>query len=753
MRTNNYNEHRYYTEAQKDTDEYLISHIDNAIAELVTEKKHLKTAYNYYNGIMDAEEFAYLESNYGVGNPTSIEFVPLVRKHVDTLIGEHLGNRLKPKISCKDKRTLDVIDKLKKEEIDRVELSLLKSEFQSNLDHLLELQTNPNAQPPISQASEQDIQKKKEQTSKSFTSEYELSAQFIVEHLKQNKAFDLTEKRRLLMLDLLVAGECGYKIDIVHEGQAPKITILNPKHLFYERNLNSSYLKDAPRIVYVKYMTRDQILNRYGHLFENQEEDVNKLFAAMEYSNYGNKSNYQYVSAPDSIGILAGTEVGIYSYGDDSYESEYRWNLIPVYEVEWLTTNKIKVNGETIFRQDRYKGVRIGEDIYAEMGLDETAIRSIDNPYECTNSFNGVFYSNRNGRPYSLILATKLLQDKYNLLHYHRDNLIANSGVKGSHMDVATLPTFLGNTPEERAMKALGYKRQGVNFINSAQESAGGGLNTIFSGYDESLSGQALQAIQLAIEQTEAVCSSITGVFRERLGNIEQKDAVTNVEVGIKTSAVITKQYFHVMDNITTELLIDAINMCKISYKKGMTGSFILGESKQKIFTINPKYFSFTDYDIHIGDSSEILREIQEIKNVCMELIKVGLVDVDLVIDAITTESLSDMRDKMQEGVAKKTEENNQMGQLNQQLQQLQQQLQQVNQQAQQLQQENEQLKKADHDLKRLDSDRNYEVKKTTADSGASFNDAKIDLDEKRIELEKLQLTDDSKYNDEVQNS
>ena len=752
MRTSNYIETKYYTEAEKNTDDYLISHIDAAIAELVIEKKYLKTAYNYYNGKMDAEEFKYLEENYGIGNPTSVEFIPLVRKHIDALVGQHLGNKLKPKITCKDKRTLDFIQETKREEIAKFETDTLKKQFQANLDYSIEQRTNPNATPPIDAADETELNKKKEDLAETFISEFELAAQFILEDIKVNKNMDLSEKRRRLMLDLLIAGECGYKIEIVHEGQAPVITILNNKNLFYEKNRNSPYIKASPRIVYRKWYTRDQILARYGHLFENPNEDLKTLFGNTEYMNYGNDGNIQYVSAPDQIGLIAGVGVAVDGPLADYNDEDRNWNLIPVYEVEWITVNKIKVDGKTIFKQERYKGTRIGEEIYAEMGIDETAIRSNDAPYECFNSFNGVCYSDFNGRPYSLVLATKHLQDKYNVLFFHRDNMIANSGVKGSHVDVANLPQWLGNSPQERLQKAIGYKKQGTNLLDSSQESAGT-ANTIFAGFDETLSGQALQAIHLAIQQTEDVCSSITGVFRELLGAIEQKDAVSNVEVGVRTSAVVTRQYFHVMDNLTTELLIDLINACKVSYKKGKIGAILLGGNRQRIFTINPKYFCFTDYDIHIGDSSEITKEIEEIKLISMELIKSGMADIDLVIDAITTESLTDMRDKVKTATSKKREEGNVASQLQQQLLQLQEQLKQVTQQAQALQSENEKLKNTDRDIEIDKINKDYEVKKSNADASANYNNQKLELDKKRIELEKLQLTDDNKMNDEVQNS
>ena len=97
--------------AQNRSDEYLMEHIDKAVSELVFPKYKLQKAYNYYNGYRDAEQYRYLEENFGIGNPTSIEFTPLIRKHVDALLGEYLGTPLLPKVSCKDKETISKISR------------------------------------------------------------------------------------------------------------------------------------------------------------------------------------------------------------------------------------------------------------------------------------------------------------------------------------------------------------------------------------------------------------------------------------------------------------------------------------------------------------------------------------------------------------------------------------------------------------------------------------------------------------------
>jgi hypothetical protein len=45
-------------------------------------------------------------------------------------------------------------------------------------------------------------------------------------------------------------------------------------------------------------------------------------------------------------------------------------------------------------------------------------------------------------------------------------------------------------------------------------------MNTTFGGYDDTVKLQTIQAIDLAIQDIENTVTSITGVFRERLGGV-----------------------------------------------------------------------------------------------------------------------------------------------------------------------------------------------------------------------------------------
>ena len=115
------------------TESELIELTNKAIAELVYPKWDLQKAYNYYNGKRDADQFRYLEENFGIGNPTSVEFIPLIKKHIDALVGEYLGTAINPKISCKDTDTISKITREKELTIAKEVYDFLQERLKTRL--------------------------------------------------------------------------------------------------------------------------------------------------------------------------------------------------------------------------------------------------------------------------------------------------------------------------------------------------------------------------------------------------------------------------------------------------------------------------------------------------------------------------------------------------------------------------------------------------------------------------------------------
>jgi len=234
-------------------------------------------------------------------------------------------------------------------------------------------------------------------------------------------------------------------------------------------------------------MTKEEIIMKYGD--DLTQDDIDQLddLKVYDYDNH----NYILIT---SCGARGGdySNPGIIDGVGVTFDNDSRfgkWDLIPVYEVEWIDWVK---DGKKRKGQ-RYVVTRIGSDIYILTGEDDTVVRDMDSPNEVTLSINGMYYTDGHGAPYSLMLKTASLQDEYDLMHFFKDNLIALSGTKGAIVDLAHLPEMLGDQMEERIMKYLAYRKSGIALFDSSQE--GDVINTTFNGYNDMIEPGALQAV------------------------------------------------------------------------------------------------------------------------------------------------------------------------------------------------------------------------------------------------------------------
>ena len=725
-------------------DEYLMEHIDKAVSELVYPKYKLQKAYNYYNGYRDAEQYRYLEENFGIGNPTSIEFTPLIRKHVDALLNEYLGTPLLPKVSCNDKETISKITRDKELKITEEVYGYLQRHLNNQILRFL------NGQDITDKAVEQQINKLVEEINNNFISDYEIAAQNVVEYIIQSRDINLLTKLKNLLLDLLVAGMSFYQVRPTKERNNVEIEALDPRNVFVDRNPDSVYVKDSYRVVIRRWLTKQQILNKYGSKLDDSSiNELEEMFEGYYDSSYiyVRAMNNATTGAPITDGLEAGKEV-IPGFPTDYYET-YNYKLIPVFEVEWIDVDK---EGDD-FIENRYEGVKIGQSIYILTGKSPDVIRTKDNPSKCGLSVNGLFFVNRSNEPYSLVLACSHLQDKYDLITFFKDNIIANSGTAGDWIDFSMLPTALGDDLTERLQKFIAYKKTGIAPIDTSQEGRAFNNNTSFAGFDDSLKADTIQAFELALDRIENTCSSITGVFRERLDGIETRAAVNNVKVGMRNSYIITKGYYQQMDTLSEDILIDSLNIAKKVWKrKPLTGILILGDKLQKVFTALPEHFTFTDYDVHVTSSSKIMEEIDKIQQVMMEFIKAGQLDPDIAMECMTARSMTELKSKLSVAFQKRRDEVQNTQHLQHQLEELHKQLDRASQEKEKLMNKIESLNEAKLALDKQKIEYDYEIGIIKAQADRDYKQSTSENDTKRTDIEVAQQYDGNQRNNEIKN-
>ena len=209
------------------------------------------------------------------------------------------------------------------------------------------------------------------------------------------------------------------------------------------------------------------------------------------------------------------------------------------------------------------------------------------------------------------------------------------------------------------------------------------------------------------------------------------------------------------MDTMYREVNYDLLNLAKLVYSEGLTATLVLGDRMSKIFTAVPKYYTLTDFDVHIADSTENYKDRETIKALSVELIKAGLSDPEMAIQIVSAKSLTELKRYITLSTKTKKEENNIVGQLQQKVQEYEQQMKQVTTEFQKLQQENQSLLKDKSELEKAKIDIEYKrlnLEERKADNDKDNKDKIIDTKQQQIQAELAELSDNNNRNNEIKN-
>jgi lantibiotic modifying enzyme len=98
----------------------------------------------------------------------------------------------------------------------------------------------------------------------------------------QSRETDLLTKLRQLLTDLLITGYTFFRVKASQSGTNIDIEVLNPLNTFIDRNPESPYVKNSYRSVVRYWMTKSQILAKYGK--ELSKQDVSNLKEKWDFS-------------------------------------------------------------------------------------------------------------------------------------------------------------------------------------------------------------------------------------------------------------------------------------------------------------------------------------------------------------------------------------------------------------------------------------------------------------------------------------
>lgn len=743
----------HVTEKQKLEPWYLEENINNLIHTLVREKDEIKTYRNYYNGVRDQKEFEYITKNFGIGTPSKLKFTPLIKPRVDALVGSIIEEKFDYQVRCIDDKTIDLaMEQRKKSKLSQLK-SIVETFIQSNVEATKDAQMmgeDPSKAQGGTPASElmQSMQKIEDMHGTNFLSSFEIAAKDLINFFEQDVAMDMAQKLKQLALDLVTTGECYYRIYVDKVGADPIFEVIKPENLFYNKNTNYQYIDPVDGIVHREFITKKEILRTYGK-FMNDEQKT-ELFG-------------EPIRNPSGISLTSGRDIDKRYITEDSPRNQMSFSSLHVMEVfhcEWVAMNEVDLDVEEQedetqvegskgkvrkkgYRVDRYEGVKIGT-VYLNCGKSSHIVRSETRPMECGFTYGGIVYNDRNGKPYSIVGAMKDLQDVYDLTQFYRDNLIANSGVPGSRVNIAGIPKQLGNKFMERLMKYIAMKKNGFELIDPTEP--GAQMFQHYGDFDGSVNGNSLNAIEQTLLSMERQADLIAATNQQMLGQIAERDAVDNVKRGIAQTMLINADLFDLIRTNQKRILDDLLKNSKIAYSKGKKGSYIVG-SESYIFEVLPEDVSHSDMAVSVSYSSKDKEKLIDLKAMSKELVGAGLLDPDTLIHIILSDSATEVKAIVDKAWAIKKQENSQVSQAQSQLEQMQQQIQQLTNELSKAQakaeaqtQEDSNLKRRELAVKEEESRAKQENERRRINNEKDYKDEEIAVKKDVAQLEREQL-------------
>ena len=297
---------------------------------------------------------------------------------------------------------------------------------------------------------------------------------------------------------------------------------------------------------------------------------------------------------------------------------------------------------------DRYKGFVINNAI--KKGFrDPIQPRPYTNLAEVMLPVVGRLYNDTTDAPYSLIWNTIDLQETYDIIHYHRELLLAISGVAGVVLDVSQRPEHMG---EEEWYYNMKMGRFLIETVTKA-----GRKNFAFNQFprvDMSLTA-SVQYLDRMLQQTDETMGMVMGVTRQRLGQTVNSDQVGTFEMSRNLSMLTTEVIFREHDETVGQALAQALNLgTRYCWEKGAMLQLI--DDGIQYVNVEPNQLDGIEFVLRVENNTQEAFNLDELKKVGMSFSSKGQIPFREFVSIYRSQSLHELEMKL-EAMAKEAEE------------------------------------------------------------------------------------------------
>lgn len=608
--------------------------------------------YDLFNGKFNKNDLEYVTNPFGLGpqydtTPANLQHYDIISPDLLLLMGEEAKRAFNFRVITMGINDVNQAVKKKRELVDMYIQSIL-----------FDQQTGQVMDP-------EQIEKYMKYSYKDLK---ELKGQALMDYIIKRE--DLERKFNEGWKDVLVAGEEIYYIGAA--GNKPYVELCNPLDIEFVMDDNSTDLSEAYAISYKRNMTLSQIVDMFGE--DLKASDIAKLEQLINVGGSGTNTNsgstVNYI--PNYIQFNSDITGNITASANATSSTQSSSATISVTRCEWKSLKKIGVltyvdeQGEPqeTFVDEAYKaiegedvewfwinewweGVKIENDIYVNIRPKAIQRRSMDNISECRPGFVGRIYNARNSQSISLIDRMKPYQYLYNIIYYRLELGLAKSIGKVMTMDITQIP----RNKDWNMDRWMYYLRNlGIAFINPMQAPEGGGNPSHFNQFqavDMEL-GQFINQHVLLLDKIEERMSQLSGVSRQRRGQITQEDGLGTSERAVTQSSHITEYWFKNHNDVKKQVLEAVLDVSKHLVSDSKSLQYVTDDMGRVFYEIDAEDFTDADYGVFVSNSTKderLLESLRSLSQVALQYDKATLSDIVAIMES---NSITEIKKKLE---------------------------------------------------------------------------------------------------------
>ena len=361
-----------------------------------------------------------------------------------------------------------------------------------------------------------------------------------------------------------------------------------------------------------------------------------------------------------------------------SYDPETGEEIYTFYPETYVINKDMGEEEEILFINEAWEGTKIGEKIYVNMRPKVVQYNRLSNPSRCHFGIIGSIYNLNEGKPFSLVDMMKKYNYLYDAIHDRLNKFMAKNWGKIIRLDLAKIPKGWDVEKWMYYAKANGLAvedsfREGN--IGAATGKLAGAMNNASSGIIDAEFGNSIQSQIDLLEFIKMEMSEVSGISRQREGQISNRETVGGVERATLQSSHITEYLFSRHDDVKRRVLECLLETAKIALKgRSKKFQYLLTDSSMRIMEIDGDEFADSDYGLLVDSGNGAQELHQKLDMLAQAALQNQTLSFSTIMKLYNSGSLAE-KQRIVEADERKTQERNAQAQ-QQQLQAQQQEIQ-----------------------------------------------------------------------------